>query len=303
MDTPKQLVVIVGPTAVGKTELCVALAEKWKTEVVSADARQLYREMQIGTARPTAAELRGVPHHFLGSHSVTEDYHVGQYEADALALLDQLFTRHDRLILTGGSGLYVQAVCEGLDAMPTVDAASRQQARDLYAREGLAALQRAVALRDPAYYRQADVQNPQRLMRALEVMLASGQPFSAFRTAQPQPRPFKVVRLGLTRARPVLYARIHQRVAAMLAAGLVDEVRGLLPHRDRNALQTVGYREVFAYLDGDIDEAEMRRLLGRNTRRYAKRQLTWFRRDRTIAWLDLDTLSDPAAVIADSIGP
>ncbi len=299
----KQLVVIVGPTAVGKTDLCVALAEKWGTEVVSADARQLYREMQIGTARPTTAELRGVPHHFLGSHTVTDDYHVGQYEAEALALLDTLFARHDRVILTGGSGLYVRAVCDGLDAMPTVDAASRQQARDLYARQGLESLQRAVALRDPTYYRQADVQNPQRLMRALEVMLASGQPFSAFRTAQPQPRPFRVVKLGLTRARPVLYDRINQRVATMLAAGLVDEVRGLRPHRDRNALQTVGYREVFAYLDGEIDEAEMVRLLRRNTRRYAKRQLTWFRRDPAVAWLDLDTLADPAATIAVRIGP
>jgi tRNA dimethylallyltransferase len=286
LDDPT-LLVVAGPTAVGKTALCVALARHYSTEIVSADSRQFFRELSIGTAKPTAAEMQGVPHHFIDSHSIQNDYNAGRFEVEALAVLEQLFRKHPLVILTGGSGLYLQAVTEGLDEMPVTSPEVRAALQQELAAHGLAPLLAELARLDPVTYARIDRQNHQRVVRALEVTRSTGQPFSSFHTAKEgASRPFKVVKVALTREREQLYQRIDQRVDHMLAAGLLDEVRGLLPYRHHNALQTVGYQEIFGYLDGLYDWPEAVRLLKRNTRHYAKRQLTWFRRDSAYQWLN-----------------
>ena len=277
MCTQKQLLVVAGPTAVGKTALCVQLAKQLQTDVVSADSRQLYAELTIGTAKPTPAEMQGVQHHFVGSHTVTNPINAGQYERECLALLNDLFLKKDVVILSGGTGLYINAVCFGLDDMPTVDPQLRERLVVRLQTEGLDVLQDELRHLDPTYAQTADLQNPVRVTRALEVCLSTGQTYSSFRRQQTAERPFRSVLVTLDRPRPELYARIDARVDAMLAAGLVDEVRSLLPYRELSSLHTVGYQEVFPFLDGDYDYDEMVRLLKRNTRRYAKRQLTWFR--------------------------
>lgn len=284
--TRPTLLVIAGPTAVGKTALCVALAQQLGTEIVSADSRQFFREMSIGTAKPTPAEMQGVPHHFINSHSITESYNAGRYEVDCLALLDQLFQRHRVVILTGGSGLYLQAVTDGFDALPTIDPAVRVGIQQELAAHGLPALVAELARLDPVAHARIDPQNPQRVVRALEVTRGTGQPFSSFHGQQTKvARHFDVVKIALSREREELYQRIDQRVDEMLAAGLLAEVESVLPYRQHNALQTVGYQEIFGYLDGAYDWAEAVRLLKRNTRHYAKRQLTWLRRDAQYQWL------------------
>ncbi|QNE39810.1 tRNA (adenosine(37)-N6)-dimethylallyltransferase MiaA [Hymenobacter sp. NBH84] len=284
--TRPTLLVIAGPTAVGKTALCVALAQQLGTEIVSADSRQFFREMSIGTAKPTPAEMQGVPHHFINSHSITESYNAGRYEVDCLALLDQLFQRHRVVILTGGSGLYLQAVTDGFDALPTIDPTVRVGIQQELAAHGLPALVAELARLDPVAHARIDPQNPQRVVRALEVTRGTGQPFSSFHGQQTKvARPFDVVKIALSREREELYQRIDQRVDEMLAAGLLAEVESVLPYRQHNALQTVGYQEIFGYLDGAYDWAEAVRLLKRNTRHYAKRQLTWLRRDAQYQWL------------------
>lgn len=261
----------------GKTALCVRLAKQFGTDVVSADSRQLYRELRIGTAAPTPAEMDGVRHHFIQSHSVTDPVNAGRYERECLNLLGRLFREKDVVILTGGTGLYINAVCFGLDDMPPVDAAMRQHLLERLRTDGLPALQTELRRLDPVYAQTADLHNPVRVTRALEVILTTGRPYSSFRRQQPVVRPFRSVLTVLDRSRDELYARIDARVDAMLAAGLVDEVRALQPYRDLAPLQTVGYQEVFPYLDGTYDAGEMVRLLKQDTRRYAKRQLTWFR--------------------------
>jgi tRNA dimethylallyltransferase len=282
------LVVVAGPTAVGKTALCVQLAQHFQTEVVSADSRQFFREMSIGTAKPTPAEMQDVPHHFIDSHSITEDYNAGRYEVDCLALLDTLFRQHQVVVLTGGSGLYLQAVTDGLDELPAIDPELRTQLQQELAAHGLEPLVAELAQLDPVAHGRIDRQNPQRVLRAVEVCRATGQPFSSFHTGRPATnRPFRVLKLALSREREVLYQRIDQRVDQMLDAGLLAEVESLLPYRHHNALQTVGYQEIFGYLDGLHDWPEAVRLLKRNTRRYAKRQLTWLRRDTEYQWLEL----------------
>jgi len=278
--TGPTLLVVAGPTAVGKTALCVQLAQHYGTEIVSADSRQFFRELSIGTAKPTPAEMQGVPHHFIDSHSITEDYNAGRFEVDALVRLDQLFRQHPLVILTGGSGLYLQAVTEGLDDMPPASPAVRAALQQELAAHGLALL-------DPVTHARIDRQNHQRVVRALEVTRSTGQPFSSFHTAKTTAaRPFSVIKVALTREREELYQRIDQRVDHMLAAGLLAEVESLRPYRHHNALQTVGYQEIFGYLDGLHDWPEAVRLLKRNTRHYAKRQLTWFRRDPAYQWLN-----------------
>jgi tRNA dimethylallyltransferase len=279
---------VVGPTAVGKTELCVRLARHFGAEIVSADSRQFFRELSIGTAKPTAAEQGGVAHHFVDSHGIAETYNAGAFERDALGKLDELFTRNPVAILTGGSGLYIRLVTEGMDEMPPAAPEIRAQLTQAFERDGLAPLLAQLNGLDPAYAATVDRANPQRVMRALEVCLSTGQPYSAFRQGKKAERPFKTVKIGLQRDRPELYDRIDRRMDAMLEAGLVEEARGLLPYRNHNALQTVGYSEVFDYFDGKYDYAEMVRLLKRNSRRYAKRQLTWFTRDPEIRWFHPD---------------
>jgi tRNA dimethylallyltransferase len=289
MSKTPTLLVVAGPTAVGKTALCVRLAQQLGTDVVSADARQFFREMSIGTAKPTPEEMQGVPHHFVDSHSIREDYSAGRYEADCLALLHELFRRHEVVVLTGGSGLYLQAVTDGLDELPPADAAIRAQLQLELAEKGLSALVEELARLDPSCHARIDRQNPVRVLRALEVCRSSGRPFSSFHGAGPKAeRPWRTVKVALTREREELYQRIDQRVDQMLTQGLLNEVRGLLPYRHAQALQTVGYQEIFGFLDGAYDWAEAVRLLKRNTRRYAKRQLTWLRRDEAYHWLHPD---------------
>ncbi|WP_138503075.1 tRNA (adenosine(37)-N6)-dimethylallyltransferase MiaA [Spirosoma lacussanchae] len=303
MATQKTVLVIAGPTAVGKTALCVQLAKALATDVVSADSRQLYRELSIGTAKPTSAEQQDVPHHFISSHSVTDPVNAGRYERECLAVLATLFQKKDVVILTGGTGLYINAVCFGLDDMPTVDPALRQQLFTRLQTEGLAALQTQLRDLDPLYAQTADLQNPVRVTRALEVCLATGQPYSSFRRQQVADRPFRTVLVALDRPRDELYARIDDRMDAMLANGLLDEVQSLLPYRDLPALHTVGYQEVFPYLDGTYDYDEMVRLLKRNSRRYAKRQLTWFRNQGNYQQVSVasESPTDALAIILDRL--
>ena len=282
----KILLVVAGPTAVGKTALCVQLAQVLKTDVVSADSRQLYRELSIGTAKPTPDEMKGVRHHFIDSHSITDPVNAGRYERECLAVLSTLFQENDVVILSGGTGLYINAICFGLDDMPPVDPALRGQLLTRLQQDGLEKLQRELRVLDPVYAQTADLQNPVRVTRALEVCLSTGKPYSSFRKEQPAERPFQSVLIALERPRADLYTRIDDRMDAMLAAGLVDEVRSLLPYRHLPALQTVGYQEVFPYIDGIYDYDEMVRLLKRNSRRYAKRQLTWFRNQGNYTWVN-----------------
>ena len=288
-DPRPVLLTIAGPTAVGKTALCVQLAQQFHTEIVSADSRQFFRELSIGTAKPTPAEMQGVPHHFIDSHSIAEDYSAGRFATDCLAVLTGLFQKHPLVILTGGSGLYVQAVTDGLDELPSVPPEVRAQLHAELAAHGLPHLVAELATTDPVAHARIDQQNPQRVVRALEITRATGRPFSSFHTDGPPPENplFRNIKVALAREREELYQRINLRVEHMLAAGLLKEARGLLPYRHHHALQTVGYQEIFGFLDGEYDWTEAVRLLQRNTRRYAKRQMTWLRRDPAYQWVGL----------------
>ena len=282
----KTVIVVAGPTAVGKTDLCVRLARQLNTVVVSADSRQLYRELTIGTAKPTVTELGGVPHYFIDSHSIANPISAGQYEREALALFEQLFKTLDTIILTGGTGLYINAVLNGLDDMPEGNPQLRIQLQQQFEAEGITQLQAHLLQLDPAYAALADLNNTQRVMRALEVCLTTGKPYSWFRQRAGIIRPFTARLIALQRPREELYSRTDKRMDQMLANGLVEEVRGLLPFRQTPALQTVGYKEVFPYLDGEYDYNTMVDLLKRNSRRYAKRQLTWFRHQNQFQWFN-----------------
>ncbi len=284
----KYLIVVAGPTAVGKTELCIELAKELGTEIVSADSRQFFRELTIGTAKPTEAELRAVPHHFINTHSIAAPYSAGDYERDALRLLDKLFAEKDYVILTGGSGLYIKAVCEGLDDLPPPVPGLRDELMRRLREEGLESLQAEVQRLDPGFSSTPEFLNPQRVVRALEVFYTSGRPFSSFRSERPQERLFRTLLIALDRDRKMLYERIEKRMDQMLAAGLVEEARSVIEYRHHHALKTVGYKEVFDFLDGKYDETEMERLLKQNTRRYAKRQLTWFRHQGNFTFFAAD---------------
>lgn len=277
-SSTKYLLVIGGPTASGKTATAVQVARYFDTVVLSADSRQFYREMSIGTAKPTLAERQGVPHYFIDTLSIEQPYSVGDFERDALAVLADIFQHKNIAVLVGGSGLYLQAVYAGLDAFPPISAATRAYVRAGKAAGGLAWLQQQVAERDPEYFATADIQNPARLRRALEVCLESGQPFSSFRQQQSAPRPFRPLLALLQLPRAELYARIEQRVDAMVAAGLEEEARALWPYRHLPALRTVGYREWFDYFEGNISRQQAIEKIKQHTRNYAKRQETWFRK-------------------------
>ncbi|OJJ18323.1 tRNA (adenosine(37)-N6)-dimethylallyltransferase MiaA [marine bacterium AO1-C] len=288
----KTLLVVLGPTAVGKTELCIRLAQHFDTEIVSADSRQFYREMAIGTAKPTPEEQAEAPHHFIDSHSITQNYNVGDYEKDALACLDEIFSRKNFAILTGGSGLYLQVVTDGMDDMPEVNPEIRERLMQQVETEGLENLLTQLEQLDPDYYAKVDKANPHRVVRALEVCLSTGKSFSSFRKQTKAERPFDILKIGLERDREELYERINERVDIMLAEGLLEEVKGLYDYKDHQALQTVGYKEIFDHMDGQYDWEEAIRLLKRNTRRYAKRQMTWFRRDEEIHWFSPKELEE-----------
>ena len=286
LPSPKKLIVIAGPTAVGKTAAAIKLAQQLKTEIISADSRQFYREMSIGTAKPDAVELAQAKHHFIDSHSITENFNVGDFEKQVLQLLDELFKTHNQVIMVGGSGLFIQAVTQGFDNLPTADPETREQLNHELAEKGIGYLQEKLKEADQDYYNQVDLNNPQRLIRALEVFEATGKPFSSYRKATINTRPFESIKIVLDLAREELYNRINLRVNMMVEQGLVEEVRSLLPHRHLNALNTVGYSELFDYFDGKTDLQTAIDLIKQNTRRFAKRQLTWFRKDKDMKWLN-----------------
>ena len=297
----KTLLVIMGPTAVGKTELCIRLAQHFDTEIVSADSRQFYREMAIGTAKPTPEEQAEAPHHFIDSHSISQSYNVGDYENDALACLEEIFSRKNFAILTGGSGLYLQVVTEGMDDIPEVDLQVRERLMQQVAQDGLESVLPQLEALDPTFYAQVDRANPHRVVRALEVCLSTGKPFSSFRKKTKAERPFDILKIGLNRDREELYERINERVDIMVAEGLLEEVKGLYDYKGHQALQTVGYKEIFDYMDGQHDWEEAIRLLKRNTRRYAKRQMTWFRRDAEIHWFSPKELEEIVMWIEEKV--
>ncbi|WKN43966.1 tRNA (adenosine(37)-N6)-dimethylallyltransferase MiaA [Tunicatimonas pelagia] len=291
--TSSTLIMVVGPTAVGKTKVCIRLAQHYQTEIVSTDSRQFYREMTIGTAKPNPDELAQVPHHLVNSLPITQAYDVKQFEQDALSLTEQLFRKYSFVVATGGSGLYVKTLCEGIDAMPDISEESRNFWQEQYQTKGLNFLLEELRRIDPIYYEQIDQQNHRRVLRALEVYRSSGKPFSEFRNQRKplQPRPFQIIKIGLTMNRDTLYQRINQRVDQMIEAGLEAEAKTLLPYQHLNALRTVGYQEWFPYFAGQYDRDEAIRLIKRNSRRYAKRQWTWFNQDPEIKWFDSDLLS------------
>lgn len=281
------LQIILGPTAVGKTDYAIAEALRVGSPVVSCDSRQLYRELRIGVARPDDAQLAAVPHYFIADRSISEPCSAGAYELEALQLLEKLFRDHETVVMAGGSGLYIDALCNGLDDFPDADPELRAQLSERLRIEGVAALRADLRVLDPETYATIDPANGQRIVRALEVTIATGRKYSSFKTHPAKERSFTIVKTGLKRPRPELYARIDARVDRMMEEGLLEEARALLPHRSLPALNTVGYKELFDYFDGRYDLAEAVRLIKRNTRHYAKKQLTWWARDPSIHWIDL----------------
>lgn len=282
-----ELLIVLGPTAVGKTDYSIDLALDCHSPIISCDSRQLFREMRIGTARPSDEQLARVRHYFIASHSITENYTAGRYEVEALALLEELFKTHDTLVMTGGSGLYIDALCNGLDDFPDADPALRASLTERLEKEGLASLRHELRRLDPDTAARIDPANRQRIIRALEVCIATGRPYSEFRSGRRKERPFAIRKIGLTRPREELYARIDARVDGMMEQGLEEEALRLLPYRNLSALNTVGYREMFRYFDGEYPLEEAVRLIKRNTRHYAKKQLTYWARDPEIDWLTI----------------
>ena len=292
----KHLIVVAGPTAIGKTSLGIELAQKFSAEIISADSRQFYKEMRIGTAVPSEAELQAAQHHFIQHISIEEDYSVGDFERDALQKLQELFLKHDVVIMVGGSGLYIDAVIKGLDHFPEVDPTIRIDLKQELEDRGLEALQEELKTRDPGYYSEVDLQNPHRVIRALEICRGTGKPYSAFRKKSTKNRFFDTLYVGLSAEREVVYDRINRRVDIMMQQGLLEEVEQLFPRRDLNALNTVGYKELFKYLNKEWDLETAVSEIKKNTRRFAKRQYTWFRKNEQINWFDIST--PPAKILA-----
>ena len=278
------LIVVVGPTGSGKSALAVTLAQHYCASIISTDSRQLYRGMAIGTAQPTADELAAATHYFIADREVEDDFNCGRYEVEALELLERLFAENDYVVAVGGSGLYIQALCDGMDNLPEADETIRESLKLRLENDGLAPLVDELRERDPAYAEEVDLCNPARVMRALEVCITTGRPYSEQRSGSRAERPFNIVKIGTDMPREELYDRINRRVDMMVADGLVEEARVMYPKRHLNALQTVGYREIFDHLDGKCSLEEAIELIKRNSRRYAKRQMTWFRRDERVGW-------------------
>lgn len=282
----KTLLTIVGPTAIGKTRMAIALATHFGTEILSCDSRQFFKELRIGTAVPSAEELMAAPHHFIQHKSIFESYSVGDFERDVIALLDKLFKKHDVVVMVGGSGLYAKAIIDGLDDFPEVDEVIRQELNEAYAQKGIEYLQELLKTLDEVQYNQMDVQNPQRLIRALEVCRASGKPYSSFLQRKEKQRDFTSVQIGLTADRTEVYERINKRVDMMLEEGLLIEAQNMMPYKHLNALQTVGYKELFSFFEGECSFEAAIEAIKMNTRRFAKRQFTWFQKDKRIKWFD-----------------
>jgi tRNA dimethylallyltransferase len=286
------LIVVAGPTASGKTSVAIRLAQHFSTEILSADSRQFYRGLDIGTAKPNKKELSLVKHHFIDSHELHELYNISDFEKDALSLLNKIFKKNEVAILVGGSGLYIRSVCEGIDDIPGRDENIRNEIQELLDKEGLIALQNKLKVLDPEYFNKTDISNPHRLIRALEVCMLTGKKFSELRKSTVVQRPFQIIKIGLLLEREELYRRIDQRVDQMMADGLMDEARSLSTYKNLNALNTVGYKELFDLFEGKTTEAEAIELIKKNTRNYAKRQMTWFRREEEIKWFDPEDFSE-----------
>ena len=297
----KYLIILAGPTAVGKTALSIRLAQALKTVIISADSRQFFKELNIGTAKPDQSDLETVPHYFINSHSISETYSAGDFERDVLKLLEELFTKYDQVILTGGSGFYIKAISEGLDELPGPLAGFRESLTKRLTDEGLIKLQEEVTEVDPDFAGSKEIANPQRVVRALEVFYTTGIPISKYQQKKMLNRPFKQILIALDRERSELYQRINTRMDSMLDQGLVEEAQQLIQFREHHALQTVGYKEVFGFFDGMYEKKEMVRLLKQNSRRYAKRQLTWFKHQGDFKWFHPDDFTSVLAYIETKI--
>lgn len=292
MQSQKPLLIcVVGPTAIGKTALSIEIARFFSSEIISADSRQFFKEMNIGTAVPSSEELAAVPHHFIQNKSIYDTYSVGDFEKEALAQLDTLFKTHPTVVMVGGSGLYVDAVVKGLDHFPKVSADIRQELNTTFQSSGITTLQDELKRVDPDYYEKVDIHNHHRLIRALEIYRGTGKPFSSFLNQVSEERNFNTLFIGLTAERSIIYDRINRRVDLMIANGLVEEAQNLLSHKELNALQTVGYRELFEYFEGRLSLDEAISEIKKNTRRFAKRQATWFKKNDAIHWFDHETAS------------
>lgn len=288
----KHLIAIVGPTGAGKTSASIAVAQYFNTEVISSDSRQIYKDLTIGTAAILPEEQQGIPHHFVGTLDIASAFNAFEYEQEALKTMECCFQKHNTLVMCGGSMMYVDAVCKGIDVMPDVDLDIRAQLKQKAEEDGVATLAAQLKEVDMEYYHSVDIKNPARVIHGLEVFLTTGKPISSFRQNAPKERPFRITKIGITLPREELYERINMRVDQMLDAGLVEEARRFYPYRDYNSLKTVGYRELFMHFDGDISLEEAVRLIKRNSRRYAKKQLTWFRKDETVQWFSPKCISE-----------
>lgn len=283
-----KLIVLIGPTGVGKTELSLSLAEFLHTPVINADSRQLYKDLTIGTAAPTADQLKRVKHYFVGTLSLTDYYSAAQFESDVISLLDQLYQTHPFALMSGGSMMYIDAVCNGIDDIPTVDQETREMIMERYQQEGLTPLSNELRLLDPDYYAIVDQKNPKRILHALEICYMTGKPYSSFRTNKKKERSFDIIKIGLRRDREELYERINKRVDEMIQNGLIDEVKNVMSYRYTNALNTVGYKEIFQYLDGNWSLEQAIEKIKQNTRIYSRKQMTWYKKDTEIHWFHPD---------------
>ena len=301
MKYKQNLIVLIGPTGVGKTELSLSIAEHFNTEIISADSRQLYRQLEIGTAAPTPQQLKRVKHHLVGTLELTDYYSAAKYESEVISLLSKLFQKKDVYLLTGGSMMYVDAVCKGIDDIPTVDKITRDLMLDRYKEMGLEQMCSELKLLDPIYYNQVDLKNPKRVIHALEICYMTGKPYSSFLTRETKERPFNIIKVGLYREREELYNRINERVIEMINAGLIDEVKSVYPYKTLNSLNTVGYKEIINYLDGVWSKDFAIQKIQQNSRNYAKKQMTWFKRDQDISWFKPDNKDKIIDYIAQNI--
>ena len=288
MNSKKTLIVLIGPTGVGKTDLSIKIAEKYNSPIISADSRQLYSELKIGTAAPAEKYLKRVKHYFVGTLKLTDYYSAAQYESDVISLLEELFKENDTILLTGGSMMYIDAICKGIDDIPTVDNDTRQMMMEKYEKEGLERLCAELKLLDPEYYSIVDLKNPKRVIHALEICYMTGKTYTSFRTGNKKQRPFNIIKIGLCREREELYERINRRVDIMINDGLIDEVKSVYQYRNLNSLNTVGYKEIIQYLDGNCTLDFAIEKIKQNSRIYSRKQMTWFKRDNEITWFHPD---------------
>ena len=301
MNSKPTLIVLIGPTGIGKTDLSLNIAEHYNTEIISADSRQLYADLKIGTASPTPEQLARVKHHFVGTLQLTDYYSAAQYEAEVMKKLDELFKKHSVIVLTGGSMMYVDAVCKGIDDIPTVDEETRKTLMQHYENVGLERLCAELKILDPEYYDIVDKKNPKRVIHALEICYMTGQTYTSFRTSQTKERPFNIIKVGLRREREELYARINKRVDIMMEDGLLEEAKSVYQYKDLNSLNTVGYKEMFKYLDGEWELPFAIEKIKQNSRIYSRKQVTWFKRDTDITWFHPDDTDNIMSFIEERL--